>query len=94
MSLPADIDLVDDERKAAAVMDTIAAAEVVHAREHRRPRALSLREALSVLRFEVLFVSVALLNHRNGVPLDDEDEARLLLAANFIDNILAETGAA
>ena len=94
MSLPADIDLVDDERKAAAVMDTLVAAEAMHAREHRRPRALSLREALSALRFEILFVSVALMNYRNGIDLTDEDEERLLQAANYIDTILAEAGAA
>ena len=77
-------------RRASVALDAITTARSTHARTHRRPAALTAREALAVLQFDAFFVSVAAANVRNGVALEDEDFDRLALAIRTIDAIVAE----
>ena len=66
-----DLEDVDAERRAAVAIDLIVAAELAwqRPREHRRPAALSAREALAALQFEASFVAVAASNLASGTPL-------------------------
>lgn len=86
------IDLQDlpAQRRSSVALDAIATSRSIHARQHRRPPALSAREALAVLQFEALFVAVAAGNVRNGVVLEDEDFDRLAVAIRNIDAITGE----
>jgi hypothetical protein len=81
---------VGPERRAAVALDTITAARQQHDRDHRRPRALSAREALAALQFEALLVFTAAANIRAGIELSDEDFDRLAVAARWIETIVAE----
>ena len=86
-----DADLIEPHRLAACVIDELKA-------ERRRPpqsthRGLSLREALTALRFEVVFVSVAAQNLARGLVVSDDDLARLMIAWARIESILDEAGA-
>lgn len=81
---------VEPGRRASVALDAIATARSTHARTHRRPAALTAREALAVLQFDAFFVSVAAANVRNGVKMEDEDFDRLALAIRTIDKIAAE----
>jgi hypothetical protein len=84
---------VDAERRAAVAMDTITAARRRHEQEHRRPAALTAREALAAIQFEALIVWTAAANVRNGVELDDDDFDRLTLAQRRIDALTSEVNA-
>ena len=86
------LDLQDmpTQRRASVAMDAIATSRSTYARTHRRPAALTAREALAALQFEALFVAVAAGNVRNGVVLEDEDFNRLALAIRTIDTITGE----
>ena len=77
-------------RRASVALDAIVTARSTYAHQHRRPAALTAREALIVLQFDAFFVSVAAANVRNGVVLNDCDFARLALAIRNIDSIAAE----
>jgi hypothetical protein len=90
VTLPVDIDLVDAERRAAAVLDDVEVASRAWRRQNRRPRSLSAREALIVLQFEALFVGVAASNLAQGVSLSDDDRERLLVACSRIQVIVDE----
>ena len=85
-----DGDLIEPQRLAASVSDRILI-------ERRRPgysgRALSAREALQALLFEVQLVAVAAENIAHGIALSDADRARLLLAWGRITTIATEAGA-
>jgi hypothetical protein len=83
---------VEPERRADVAIDTITVAELMHRRkrEHRRPPALTAREALVCLQFEAFFVAVAASNLANGVALTEADRERLLLAARRCDVIGSE----
>ena len=81
---------VDPQRRAASALDVIATSRQQWAREHRRPQALSAREALAALQFEATLVATAAGNMRNGVTLNDEDFDRLAIAIRSIYLIVEE----
>lgn len=81
---------VDAERRADVAIDEIRASAETWHRQHRRPRALTARDALVALEFEALLVCTAACNLANGDELSDVDRQRLLLAYNRIDTILGE----
>lgn len=78
------------ERRAGVAEDIVTASRQQWAREHRRPRALSAREALLALQFEALLVWTAAANLRAGVELSEEDFERLGIAMTRIDTITDE----
>lgn len=84
------IEEVDAERRAECAQDAIRRSQREHAAAHRRPAALTAREALAALSFETLVVWVAAGNLANGVELSDEDRARLTLAVKRIDALSLE----
>lgn len=88
--LSSDCDLVDSERRAAAVLGDIGTAARAWQRQNRRPRALSAREALIALQFETLLIGVAASNLVNGVELSEDDYERLMLACSRITAISDE----
>ena len=90
MPLPADLDMVDNERRALAVLDDIETTSRQWRRSNRRPRALTAREALLALQFEALLVGVAAANIANGIALPEGDLERLLLACARISVIVDE----
>jgi len=81
---------VPAQRRASVALDGIATARSTHARQHRRPAALTAREALAALKNEAQFVSIAAANLRHGVVLNDVDFDRLTLAIRNIDTITEE----
>lgn len=83
-------DAIDPDRRAAATLDDIHTASREWRRQNRRPRALSARDALLVLRHETLLVGVAAANVACGVELSDVDRERLLLAVARIGIITDE----
>ena len=85
-----DLQEVPTQRRASVALDAIVTARSTHARQHRRPAALTAREALEALKHEAQFVSIAAANLRHGVVLNDVDFDRLALAVRWIDHIVAE----
>ena len=81
---------VEPSRRAECAIDEITAARTQWERQHRRPRALSAREALLVLAFESTLVAVAAGNVAEGVQLSQADRDRLLLAKRRINVIVDE----
>lgn len=81
---------VDAERRAGVALDVITTASRQWQRAHRRPGALTAREALAALQFEALLVWTAAANVRNAVELTDDDFARLTTAMSRIDTICDE----
>lgn len=81
---------VDPARRAEVAQDAITVAHRQWSRENRRPKALTAREALTVLRFEALLVGVAAANILSGEELTDGDFERLALAVRRIDTISSE----
>lgn len=78
------------ERRAECALDEIKSADAAWQRKHRRPAAMSARQALAELEFEALHVSVAALNLSRGIWLDLEDRQRLLEAHRRIQAIADE----
>ena len=83
-------DEVEPERRASVALDAIVAERRRHAREHRRPSALTAREALAVLEFDALLVWTAAHNQAVGVELSQDDRARLTVACRNISAIVGE----
>ncbi len=81
---------VDPGRRAAVAQDAIHAARQLWSREHRRPKALTAREALAALQFEALIVWTAAHNLAAGVDLSEDDLSRLTVAMRRIDAISEE----
>lgn len=81
---------VEPARRAAVAQDAIHASHQQWRREHRRPKALTAREALTALQFEALIVWTAAGNVRNGVELTEEDFARLTTSVRWIEIIARE----
>ena len=81
---------VDAERRAECAIDEIKSARAQWERQHRRPRALSAREALMVLEFESTLVAVAAGNVATGEVLSQADLDRLILAKRRISAIIDE----
>ena len=88
--MSADMHDVDLQRRAPEALDIINASRQQHRREHRRPKALSAREALAALQFEALLVATAAGNLRAGVALSNDDFDRLAVAARWIETIAQE----
>ena len=85
-----DADMIEPQRLAGSVLD--------QARIERRghggtERPLSAREALQAARFEMQLAALAAENLAHGVPLTDDDRARLLLASGRLQALAAEAGA-
>lgn len=85
-----DLHEVAPERRAGVALDYMHTARTAHQTEHRRPRALTAREALLALQFEALLVYVAAANLANGTPLTETDMERLGVAVRRIDYITEE----
>ena len=83
-------DAGDVDRRAGAAIDSIRAHHRQWAREHRRPSALSAREALAILQFEALVVWTTAHNIANGVELSADDLDRLNITCRRIDTICDE----
>jgi hypothetical protein len=81
---------VEPARRAAVAEDLIGTSRRQWQREHRRPPALTAREALAALQFETLVIWTAAHNIVNGVELADDDLERLTVAMNRIDAIAGE----
>jgi len=81
---------VDPARRAAVARDAIHASHQQWQREHRRPKALTAREALMALQFEALIVWTAAGNVRNGVALTEDDFDRLTTSVRWIEIIARE----
>lgn len=90
MSDGLDLQDVDAERRADVALDAIHLDRRRWQREHRRPGALTAREALAALQFEALLVWVAAQNVAGGIELSDDDRTRLNLAMRRIDTIAQE----
>lgn len=90
MSGALDLREVDPVRRADVANDHIIATRRQWHREHRRPSALTAREALAALQFEAMLVWVAGCNLANGTDLSDEDRARLGVACSRITAICEE----
>ena len=86
----ADLHEVDAERRAPVALDVITTASGRWQREHRRPSALSAREALAALQFEAVLIWTAAANIRNGVKLTEADFDRLTTACRWINTISDE----
>jgi hypothetical protein len=84
---------VDAERRAPVALDVIHSRNKAWSKEHRRPPALTPREALAAIKFEALLVWTACANVRNGVVLGDADFERLSTACRWIEVICSEAGA-
>lgn len=81
---------VEPERRASVALDGVTSARRQWQREHRRPSALTAREALAAVQFECLLIWVAIGNFINGVELTTEDFERLTLAMRRIDALVGE----
>ena len=82
---------VEPARRAAVAQDAIYASRQQWDRAHRRPRALTAREALMALQFEALFVWTAAHNLAAGNDLSEDDLFRLSVACKRIDAISEES---
>ena len=84
-----DSDLIEPQRLAGAVVD-----QVVIRRRKRdyNGRALTAREALQAMVFEVMLVAVAAQNLAQGKTLEDVDLARLMVAWARIETLSTEAG--
>jgi hypothetical protein len=71
---------VDPERRAAVALDIIAVARLKFSREHRRPTAITLREAFAAAYFESMVLYTAWANQLNGEQLTEKDNERVRIA--------------
>ena len=85
-----DLAEVEPARRAAVAQDAIQASRQQWNREHRRPRALTARDALLALQFEAMFVWTAAHTLAAGNALSDDDRSRLTVACRRIDAISEE----
>jgi hypothetical protein len=88
-----DLHEVEPQRRAGVALDEISAQRRQWQRQHKRPAALSAREALAALKFEALLVWVAAGNLAAGLELTEADRERLGIAARRIEYIFDEAGA-
>ncbi len=84
---------VDPERRAAVALDASIVRRRQWDREHRRPPALTAREALAAVRFESLLIWAAWGHVLWGGTVTTEDRDRANLAMQRIEQIFDETGA-
>lgn len=81
---------VDVQRRADVALDHINASRQQHHREHRRPRALSAREALAALQAEAGIVWIVGMDVCGGVEVSDDDWQRFNIALQRIDTLVQE----
>ena len=81
---------VDAVRRAPVALDVVTSAKKAWLRDHRRPAALTAREALAALQFEMLFVWTCAAGLRNGVELSDADFQRLTTSCRWGDMLADE----
>lgn len=83
-----DADLIEPQRLAQCVVDQLR----LERRGPRRTdsRGLSAREALQALAYEAHLVAVCAENQALGMPLTNDDRARLLVSWGLIDTIYTE----
>jgi hypothetical protein len=81
---------VEPGRRAAVALDAVQVSRSGWQRQHRRPPALTAREALAALQFECLIVWTAAASLRAGAELQEDDFERLTLAQRRIDAIAGE----
>lgn len=81
---------VPADRRADVALDVAHARRQQWHREHRRPPALTAREALTALAFESMVLWTAWANLRAGTDLSDADAERITLAMRRIQTISAE----
>lgn len=86
-----DADLIEPQRLADCVLDELRAERRRPPRDDRQ-RGISLRDAVTALRFEFTLVAVAAGNIAAGVALSDDDRARLMIAGLRIEAVLDEAG--
>lgn len=86
----ADLAEIPAECRAGVAEDVVTAARQQWAREHRRPRALSAREALLALVLEAQIVWIIGCDLRAGEDVSPEDWDRFLVALRRIDRIASE----
>lgn len=84
---------VEPARRAAVALDAVQVSRSEWHRQHRRPAALTAREALAALQFECLIVWTAAASLRAGTELQEDDFERLTLAQRRIDALAGEAGA-
>lgn len=85
-----DLQDVPLHRRAAVAEDAITNGHRQHDREHRRPRALTARDALAALHFECLVLWTAWANLLHGVELTEADHERIRVAMSRIEHITDE----
>lgn len=81
---------VDAERRASVALDIVTTSQIAFQRERRRPSALTAREALAAIQFEVHFVAVVAANLRHGEVLGDADWERLATSVRYCNAIADE----
>ena len=81
---------LDPGRRAPVALDSVISARREWSRQHRRPAALTAREALVALQFEASVVWTVGANLRNGCELTEDDWERMTLALRRIDLIVEE----
>ena len=86
-----DADLIEPQRLAGCVLDELRAERRWPPHDDRQ-RGISLREAMTALRFEVTLTAVAAGNIAAGLALSDDDRARLMIAWARIEAVLDEAG--
>lgn len=86
------IDLTDlpVDRRASVALDAITTSRQQWNRQHRRPPAMTAREAVAAMWFESLLIWTAGANVRAGVDLTDADFDRIGLAMQRIEAIREE----
>lgn len=81
---------IEPQRRPSVAHDVITAARQAHQREHRRPAAITARDALIALEFEAMLVWTCAQNILAGVALTAEDLDRLTTACRWITAIRNE----
>ena len=91
--MPIDLKDVEPARRSSVALDHVLVSARAWSREHRRPRALTAREALVALQFEALLVWVAAGTLAAGGELAEGDFERLTVACSRIEAIVDEVTA-
>lgn len=86
----ADLAEIPAEHRAGVAEDIVTIARDQWARAHRRPRALSAREALLALVLEAQIVWIIGCDLQAGKDMSPEDWDRFLVALRRIDGIVSE----
>lgn len=81
---------IEPQRRALVAEDAIARSRREWQREHRRPAALTPREALAALRFEAVVLLLVASDLRNGKQPSEDDWSRFMLAISRISVIAEE----